>query len=273
MIALLVAGVFLLAIPGCGRSDSPDFAARFRAPIFRDVTVERGLAYGPTPPLQLDLYEPAGDVASRRPALVWVHGGGFAGGDRASGPLVAFPTVFAKLGYVAVSIDYRLAATQPCIEAALLTDQCFSATDLAVQDAQLAVRWLRANAATYRIDADRIAIAGESSGGITATHVGTRADTGAAVRAWVSVSGGELNGSYVDRSDAPGLLISGSADPWIPYQWSADTAAAMKTAGVPVVLKTLDGEGHVPKQHSDAFEDDARDFLYEQLALAELGDR
>jgi dipeptidyl aminopeptidase/acylaminoacyl peptidase len=88
------------------------------------------------------------------------------------------------------------------------------------------------------------------------------------VRAWVSVSGGVDGGQLVDGSDAPGLLMSGTADPWIPYQWSVDTAAAMQRAGVTVVLRTLEGEGHVPSGYGEFFFDEARDFLYEQLDLA-----
>jgi acetyl esterase/lipase len=236
-------------------------------PTFDDVSVERDLSYGDTPSRRLDLYQPAGDTAPKRPVLIWVHGGGFSAGDKTSGPLIALPTTFARLGYVTVSIDYQLLASLPCIADVLVSEQCSIATEAALRDAQEAVRWLRANAAAYRIDPDRIAIAGESAGAITATYVGTRSEPGAEVRAFVSVAGGEPNGGDVDRSDAPGLLISGSEDPWIPHQWSVDTAAAMRIAGVPVVLKTLDGEGHVPIKFLDLYQSEARDFLYEQLAL------
>jgi acetyl esterase/lipase len=151
----------------------------------------------------------------------------------------------------------------------LLSAECTAAALAATQDAQAAVRWLRENAAPYRIDTDRIAIAGESAGAIAATGVGTRADSSDdRVRAWVSVSGGVNGGDLVDASDAPGLLMSGTADPWIPYQWSADTAAAMQRAGVTVVLRSLEGEGHVPVGFAEFFLDEARDFLYDQLDLA-----
>ena len=71
------------------------------------------------------------------------------------------------------------------------------------------------------------------------------------VRSWVSISGGVADTKEVDRSDAPGCLISGTADTFAPYQRSLDTAAAMRAAGVPVVLGTLEGAGHVPVVDDD----------------------
>jgi acetyl esterase/lipase len=183
--------------------------------------------------------------------------------------LIGFPGEFAELGYVTVSIDYRLLASEQCIEPRLFSQECVDAAVAATQDAQAAVRWLRDNAAAYRIDTDRIAIAGESAGAIAATGVGTRAEVPVdRVRAWVSVSGGVNGGELVDSSAAPGLLVSNTGDPWIPYDWSADTAAAMQRVGVTVVLRTLPGKGHVDANYLDFFFTETRDFLYDQLDLA-----
>ena len=141
-------------------------------------------------------------------------------------------------------------STHGCIGQLLLTQQCGAAATAAVHDAQAAVRWLRANATTYGIDPDRIGIAGESAGGITAAGVGIRAnepgDSGSAgydssVQAWISISGGVRGGRRVDSTDAPGCLFSGTIDPYIPYQWSVDANAAMKAARVPVLFETLRG--------------------------------
>ena len=79
--------------------------------ITRDLQYGSATAQSGTPTaLKLDLYQPRGDTQTKRPALVWVHGGGFSGGDKADPADADFSTTFAKLGYVVVSINYRLIA-------------------------------------------------------------------------------------------------------------------------------------------------------------------
>ncbi len=107
-------------------------------------------------PLLLDIYLPNEPLlASPMPAIIGVHGGGWSQGDK-SGSGVEW---LARFGFVAVSIDYRLSGTAK-----------FPA---AVQDANCAVRWLRANAGNYGVDPDHIGIWGSSSGGHLAMMVGT----------------------------------------------------------------------------------------------------
>jgi acetyl esterase/lipase len=255
---------------------------RYRDEIFPEVTVMSDLQYGSAPgvdgapvALMLDLYQPSGDVAAARPALVFVHGGGFSGGDKAAGPSALLAPMFAKLGYVTVSINYRLLSTDGCSGANGVTPSCSTAATEAVHDGLAAVRWLRANAATYRVDATRIGIGGESAGAIIATGVGVHADdVGTSgdpgypsdVGAWVSISGGLPGGIFVGAGDAPGLLISGTADPIVPYQWSVETADALQRAGVTHVLDTLEGAGHVPwAEHGAEIKDATRDFFFTQL--------
>ena len=264
--AVVVALFFFVTTCGaCVADRSP--SARYRSAVFTDITVDRGLVYRSDPDLHLDLEQPAGDTAARRPAVVWVHGGGFTGGDRSSS-VTPMPAELVKAGYVVASIDYRLLASAPCVAMTHPSDDCGAALDAAVRDAQAAVQWLRRNAATFRVDVDRIAIAGESAGGMTAAGVGTRAaDPASSVRAWVSISGGIDGGAFVDSHDSPGLLFSGTADSYIPHQWSLDTEAAMRRAGVPVVLVTLEGANHVPVAQSDRFVQETRDFLYKELDL------
>lgn len=265
MLALIL--MCFVVFASCG-DDEPQ-SDRYRSEVFTEVTVSRNVQYGDSPQHVLDLYAPAGDAVARRPALIWMHGGGFAAGNRTEGPLVTFPTSFARLGYVTVSIDYRLLASEPCIGDALGSDTCTAASAAATEDAQTAVRWLRANAAAYGIDSDRLAIAGESAGAIAATGVGIESTSpDESVRAWVSISGGVEDTRAVDRNDAPGCLISGTADQYVPYQRSVDTAAAMRAAGVPVLLETLEGAGHVPVEpHGESLLARSRDFLYDKLDL------
>lgn len=95
------------------------------------------------------------------PLVVFVHGGGWSSGERTwYDP--SLRTVAAN-GYVAATIDYRLS-----------TDDG-TRFPVPVQDVRCAVRWLRANAASYGIDPDRIALVGGSAGGHLAALVGLSA--------------------------------------------------------------------------------------------------
>jgi acetyl esterase/lipase len=98
--------------------------------------------------LQLNLARPkTGDGPF--PAILCIHGGGFRAGKRESYDGLCIK--LAERGYVAATMTYRLAPKYQ-----------FPA---AVHDTKAAVRWLRANAATYKIDPTRIGTTGGSAGG------------------------------------------------------------------------------------------------------------
>jgi acetyl esterase/lipase len=212
---------------------------------------------------------------TRRPAIVWVHGGGFSGGTRTSPEIVDEATTFAKKGYVNVSISYRL-SPDGC-SASGPTANCVQAIIDAQHDAQAAVRFLRANAATYGVDVDRIAIGGTSAGAITALNVGYNAgDPGnsgnpgysSAVKGAVSLSGAKIFGTY-GAGDAASLLFHGTADGLVPYQWAVNTVNDAHAAGLTAFLTTWEGAGHVPyTQHRTEILDQTRNFLYAALDLA-----
>lgn len=121
------------------------------------VVVEKGIEYAnpDNQHLQLDLARPSkGDGPF--PAVVCIHGGGFRAGTRDG--YDGLIRQLAERGYVAVTITYRLAPKYP-----------FPA---AVYDCKAAVRWLRANAAKYRIDPEQIGATGGSAGGHLALYLG-----------------------------------------------------------------------------------------------------
>lgn len=104
-------------------------------------------------PQVVDIYVPAGK--GPHPLVLYIHGGGWVGGHtRHSGALADFPRVLASLaaeGFVVASLEYRLSG-----------DARFPAQ---VQDAKASLRFLRDNAARYRIDPARVGIWGGSAGG------------------------------------------------------------------------------------------------------------
>ena len=109
--------------------------------------------------LFLDLMVPRKANTHPRPALIWVHGGGWSAPQltkkyRPTQALIQF----CELGFVCASIDYRLVTEAP-----------FPAP---IEDCKCAVRFMRANAKELGIDPDRIGIWGESAGGQLAALVG-----------------------------------------------------------------------------------------------------
>jgi acetyl esterase/lipase len=95
------------------------------------------------------VYAPT-DEAGSVPALLDIHGGGFISGSIAMEHAFAVNLV-RKLGIKVATVEYRLAPEHP-FPAGL--DDCYAA-----------LTWLHANASTLGVDADRIAIGGQSAGG------------------------------------------------------------------------------------------------------------
>jgi dipeptidyl aminopeptidase/acylaminoacyl peptidase len=281
---VVVLALSTAVLAGCTVPRPPgDGVLRYRDQVFSTVTVAKDLTYGSatgingTPEtLKLDLYQPAGDAVAKRPAMIWIHGGGFTMGDKSSGAGKA--ALFAKLGYVVVSINYRLLSPVGCGGNPDPTPTCINAAIGAQHDAQAAVRWLRANATTYRIDTDRIAVSGGSAGAVTSLLVDWRpedpGDSGnpgpsSKVRAAVSVSGGAPNNDYITADDGPALFIHGTEDKVVPYDWAVQNAAGMYILGILTVLEPIDGAGHgLPDDYAALINQQQDYFQYWAMDLA-----
>ncbi|MCB9227591.1 MAG: T9SS type A sorting domain-containing protein [Chitinophagales bacterium] len=152
-------------------------AGRYQSDIFTNVdvtTYDYGSAVnmaGNTQVLKLDLYTPVGDTATDRPVVILCFGGSFYAGSRTSSELVTIATSLAKKGYVAASIDYRLASSMfDLISEETMVKVVFGA----VQDGKAAIRYFRKNfdeGNSFGIDADQIFIGGTSAGGILAINL------------------------------------------------------------------------------------------------------
>ena len=234
-----------------------------------DVVYGRAEQAGTTVPLRLDVYQPAGDVARVRPLIIWVHGGGFSKGDKAAPLLVDGATNFAMRGYVSASINYRL-TPGGCDAGLELDSRCTEAIVQARADALDAVAFFRARAATYRIDPDRIAIAGTSSGAITALNVAfsSAANPTSSVRAAVSLSGASAI-AEPHPGDAPVLLFNGTADPVVPFKLARATVNDATAAAVHAVLVAYPDEGHqIYLAHRTEILEKTSSFLFNRLGLA-----
>jgi acetyl esterase/lipase len=126
-----------------------------------EIIFEEGIEYSnPNDEhLQLNLARPKA-VSTKHPCVLCIHGGGFRAGkrDRWDG----LCKQLAERGYVAATITYRLAPKYQY--------------PAAIHDVKTAVRWLRANAAKYQIDPDRIGVVGDSAGGHLAQFLGVTGD-------------------------------------------------------------------------------------------------
>ncbi|WP_051946450.1 alpha/beta hydrolase [Verrucomicrobium sp. BvORR106] len=236
--------------------------------------------------LLLDLYQPpvappkAGSAATPklRPAVLMVHGGGWAGGNKKEFRNLAL--LMAQLGYVTVPVSYRL------------TTNAANTWPAQLDDVQLAVRWLRNHASQYGIDPKRIGAVGVSAGGQLVASLGLRetrdpatakyADQSSRVACVVDVSGptdladdfsskvkqgGAVNDhlkglfggpvaeksslvsdasplSHVDAKASSFLIIHGTKDDIVPFDHAQRLHEALTKNGTPTKLLALENEGH-----------------------------
>ena len=108
----------------------------------------------------LDIYRPTAPSPALRPVILWIHGGGWQNGDKAL-PATRTAALVAR-GFVVASTNYRLTGTDP--------------SPAQIFDCKAAVRFLRANAAQYGVDPNRIGVWGSSAGGHLVAHLGTSGD-------------------------------------------------------------------------------------------------
>lgn len=244
-------------------------AVAIAPPAAGGVDITRDVPYGPAP-LSLDLYEPDPEVAPAaggedglRPAVVWIHGGGWASGHKAMPSAASYSGELAARGYVAASVDYRLLAWGGCPRA----PGCAAAMAAAKEDVERAVRWLRAHHRELGVDPRRIALGGSSAGAITAMLVGTDPAPGARVSAVVSLSGGLPADAHVDHRAAPALLLHGTADARLSPLWSIRAAERLRAAGAIARLRLIPGGPHdLWLEHADEATRRMSAFLAEQLA-------
>ena len=232
---------------------------------------------------RLDLYFPEKPAEHPQPLLVWIHGGGWAGGSKSNPPYL----YQLKRGYIVASLEYRFS------QKALFPAQ--------IQDCQAAIRWLRANAKKYNIDPDHIGVGGASAGGHLAALLGTSGgknafpaiggneDQSDRVQAvcdvfgptdfWTVVQqdkedknvknvfkwnngdpyskliGGVLGKDkekcdavspvhYVSKENPPFLILHGDHDAAVPYAQSVELKDLLSKADVSVTLQKLPGAGH-----------------------------
>jgi acetyl esterase/lipase len=219
---------------------------------------------------KLDLYFPSGAARPDRSAVVFIHGGGFTGGDKAEYRSASVSADLCRAGYVVVSCNYVLGAKSK-----------EGVWPQNIRDCRNAVRWVRAHAGELGVNPEKIAVAGGSAGGYLALMVGLSDDkTGpggdpaakysAKVSAVIDMYGvvnfskhgtGEVPGvasaeqkaylpeTQCDARDPAVLILHGTADAIVDIAQSDDMAKALRAAKVSYEYVVVEGAPHTFDLH------------------------
>jgi acetyl esterase/lipase len=254
-----------------------------RAQHKSDLIEETDIHYGSAQDVALVLDVLRQPAANPRPAILFIHGGGWKGGDK--NDFWTLGEGFARRGYVCILVNYRL-----------VTDTA-NRFPVPVNDVQHAVRWVRANATRYGVDPQRIGALGASAGGHLVALLGTT-DTfdnqppelsrySSRVRCVVDLFGPTdltrafpvtreldvqklvhdfLGGTsqekpeayraaspymHIDRATVPFLIIQGVRDPLVPVEQSRIFAQKLRENNVPVTYVEFPEEGHGVEKPED----------------------
>ncbi|MDR1282893.1 MAG: alpha/beta hydrolase, partial [Opitutaceae bacterium] len=244
--------------------------------------IESDVSYlGPGRSKKLDAWLPdAAAFPGPHPAVLLIHGGGWSGGDKAAAREKNIGATLTAHGYAVFSINYLLNTWEkdPVTGKRKLTRLAWPQN---LYDCKTALRFIRANAARYNIDAAHIAVMGGSAGGHLALLVGATArheefnrhglytDQTNAVSAIIDFYGDyDIRGrhvspfagatpeetaaneqaaspvTWIDKNTPPVLIAHGSADKTIPVERSRLLAEHLRNLGVEYWYVEIDGAPH-----------------------------
>jgi len=244
--------------------------------VYRTVSDYKGVST----PLAFDLYRPTIAPALVLPVVILIHGGGYnaSSADRTQSYIVSLANQLAARGFQALSIDYRLRAT---LDRDTPAEQLPALRDAAA-DTLEAVKFVRANAASYGWDPNAIFVLGGSAGGRIAAWLAVREsgdqgglstsdpmsttspassvtsdatavyDRSGMVASAVLFGGPETSfrAYTVNSSDLPCIMVHGTYDGNTDQTGSIDTYGSVDlykqlvAVGVPSELHLLNGYGH-----------------------------
>lgn len=178
--------------------------------------------------LQLDFYQPASEK-ERPSTIVYVHGGGFAGGKRDEPLHIAFAEDLARRGFRVANISYRLTMrgrSFSCDQAAENKIQTFLA---AANDIREATRFLIDQAEALDLDTSKIILAGSSAGAEAILHAAYWTEetapgelvslpSGFKYAGILSFAGAMLDTTWIQPDNAiPSMFFHGTCDRLVPY--------------------------------------------------------
>jgi acetyl esterase/lipase len=252
------------AYPALGQGLSSSITASYRiTPNITYLTANNFEA-------KLDVYARS-DATTPQPTMIWIHGGGWTGGNKEGATFSLLP--YMEMGWNVVNVEYRLAKV--------------SLAPAAVEDCLCALRWVMRNARQYNFDTSKLVVSGSSAGGhLALTTAMIPASEGldrecpgneelkvAAVVDWFGITDvvDLLDGqnrktyavqwmgsmpnrveiarrvsplTYVRAGLPPIISIQGDQDPTVPYAHSVRLQDALKKVGVDGELVTIPGGKH-----------------------------
>ncbi len=306
--------LFITIMQSIGFTQSECDGERYNNEIFSNINVFTDIEYGEnvtedilgteyTQTLYLDVYVPENDYINDRPLVIFMFGGAFVTGSKNSPVMQELCTRYAKMGYVASSIDYRLT---PTLIWNGTEENAYKAVIKAIHDLKSSIRYFRMNDQLYDdfgIDTSRIYSGGSSAGAIAsvnAAYINDISEVPEFIFDYV-MEQGELEGfsgnsgynsefygvinlcgaighyDWIAVDDIPIVSIHGDEDTVVPYADDLVTLfginlqvygsyiiqQTMINLGNQSALYTFEGEGHTPYGYSDTYMDVTVDFTKE----------
>lgn len=213
------------------------------------------------------------------PCLVWIHGGGFIVGSRPKGNWAPY---FVKKGIAVISINYYLRRKHvkdintnterhgpPLIHPSRPYPESLRlAVNAAVEDADMALKWIADNAKEYRLDPKRVLIGGHSAGAITSLELAyvQRKERPVTIRGVLDFSGSVEDAKVIEAPVPPLLIVHGEEDILVGTDYGRELLKrmeALKMKCVPLIMPKVGHSvaGPALKYHSK----DIFDFVDETL--------
>ncbi|WP_164914154.1 alpha/beta hydrolase [Aquimarina sediminis] len=239
--------------------------------------------------LQLDYYI-ASEIKEQVPLLVYVHGGGFSGGQRDSDGIVAFATKLAQHGFAVASVSYRLTMKGIGFGCNTKTNKKIEAIDAASHDVGIAIKYILDHNQEFNIDKSKVILAGGSAGAEAVLNMAYVYEDNTLPADFkyagvISLAGAITTVDKIKHETAiPTQLFHGTGDILVPYgvaphhycksndkgllmlYGSAPIAKRLKGLGSPYYLYSITGGSHawaelpLTKCFSDII-----DFLYHDV--------
>jgi para-nitrobenzyl esterase len=195
--------------------------------------------------LYLNVWTPAKSPSDALPVMVWIHGGGFVGGQTS---LPRYDgTRLAEKGVVFVSIAYRLGAFGFLAHPELSRESGKASGNYGLLDQIAALQWVKANIAKFGGDPNKVTIFGESAGGMSVSMLAASPAAKGLFQRAISESGANFGSAkYADEEGlaVPPLKIAeATGKAFLEKLGAKDIAAAREIPGAKIQESLVLGQG------------------------------